>query len=236
MGRVGGDAHHDAPARGGGRPRRAGQPARPSGRGSRPPRAGQLAQRREVLLAEEVLQRPRDLLRRVDLARLEPLEEVLDREIEVHDLVRLQEERVGDGLAHAHAGGALDEVVQALEVLDVERADDVDARGEQLEHVLVALPVLRAGDVGVRDLVDDRDRRAAREHRVEVHLLDGDAAVLDLAAGDDLETADERRGLRPAVRSRRSRPPRRRRAASARAPPRASGRSCRRRRRSRCRA
>ncbi len=64
---------------------------------------------------------------------LQALEQILDGEIEVHDLVGLLEEAVGHGLAHLHAGGPLDEIVEALEVLDVEGADDVDAGVEQLE-------------------------------------------------------------------------------------------------------
>ena len=85
-------------------------------------------------------------------------------------------------------------------MLDVEGADDVDAGVEELEHVLVALLVAAAGHVGVRELVDDRDLRLAREDGVEVHLLDGDAAILDLAPRHVLEARDELRGLGAAVR------------------------------------
>src|SRR5262249_35194071 len=140
-----------------------------------------------------------DLLRSVDLAGAQPLEQVFDGEVEVHDLVGLLEEAVGHGLADGHAGRALDQVVQALEVLHVEGGDDVDARGEELEHVLPALAVARAREVRVRSLVDDGHLRAPREDRAAVHLLDGDAAVLDAPARHDLEPLDERRGLGAAV-------------------------------------
>ena len=70
---------------------------------------------------------------RVDLPGAQALLQVLDGEVQVHDLVRLLEEAVGDGLAHADARRALDHVVQALQVLHVERADDVDAGVEQLD-------------------------------------------------------------------------------------------------------
>ena len=143
----------------------------------------ELAQVSEVLLLEEVLQRPGDLVGRVDLPGAQPLVQVLDGQVQVDDLVGLLEEAVGDRLAHRHAGRALDQVVQALQVLDVHRADDVDARVEQLEDVLVPLLVVAARDVRVRELVDDRQRRIAPQDRVEVHLLDGDAAVFDLRRG-----------------------------------------------------
>ena len=50
------------------------------------------------------------------------------------------------------------------------------------------------------DLVDHRDLRVAREHGVEVHLLDRHAAVLDAPARDLLEALDQRRGVGAAVR------------------------------------
>ena len=65
---------------------------------------------------------------------------------------------------------------------------------EELVDVLPALLVARAGNVRVRELVDERDLGPAREDRVDVHLLERRAAVLDGAAWDDLEVADLLRG------------------------------------------
>ena len=48
-------------------------------------------------------------------------------------------------------------------------------------------------------LVDEADRRPAGEDRVEVHLAEGDAPVLDLAGRDDRQVADLLGGLGPAV-------------------------------------
>ena len=60
---------------------------------------------------------------------------------------------------------------------------------EQLVDVLPALRVARAGHVGVRELVDEHPLGLAGEDRVDVHLLERDAAVLDLLARHDLEVA-----------------------------------------------
>ena len=54
---------------------------------------------------------------------------------------------------------------------------------EQLLDVLPALLVARAGDVRVRELVDERDLRLPGEDRVDVHLLERRAAVLDCLRG-----------------------------------------------------
>ena len=103
-------------------------------------------------------------------------------------MIGVLQEAVGQRLAHLHLGVARDDVVEALEVLDIEGADDVDAGVEQLQHVLVALAVATAGRVGVRELVDDGDGRLALQDGVEIHLLDGHVAVLDLAPRDAISS------------------------------------------------
>ena len=55
------------------------------------------------------------------------------------------------------------------------------------------------GNVGVRELVDEHDVGAPGEHRVDVHLLELGAAVLDPPARDDLEVAELLGGARPPV-------------------------------------
>ena len=104
-----------------------------------------------------------------------------------------------DGLALLDAGDLLDHVVHRLEVLHVHRRDDVDPGGEDLLDVLPALLVARTGHVGVRELVDQRDLRRARDDRVDVHLLELRAAVRHRAPRDDLEAADLRLGVRSTV-------------------------------------
>src|SRR5207253_1276870 len=87
-----------------------------------------------------------------------------------------------------HAGDALDNVVHRLEVLDVQRRDDVDSRIEQLLDVLPPLLVPGPGNVRVRQLVDQRDVGMTRDNRVDVHLLELGAAVLDSTPAPELVT------------------------------------------------
>ena len=67
-------------------------------------------------------------------------------------------------------------------------------------HVLAALRVPGAGDVRMGELVDEHDLRRPREDRIDVHLLERRALVLDHLPRDDLEVADLLRGARTAVR------------------------------------
>ena len=123
----------------------------------------------------------------------------------------------------------------ALEVLDVHRRHDVDAGIADDLDVLPALVARRPRHVRVGELVDQRDRRLAREDRVGVHLLDDDAAVLDPAARHDLEAVEQARSCAAGRAPRRSRRRGRSRGRPAGDPPRASGTSCRRRAPCRCR-
>ena len=67
-----------------------------------------------------------DPLGRVDLAGVEPLDQVFDRDVDVDDLVGLGQHAVGDALLDLHVRCPLDLVVEALQMLDVHRGDDVD--------------------------------------------------------------------------------------------------------------
>ncbi len=101
--------------------------------------------------------------------------------------------------------------------------------GDQFLDILVALwmPALRR--VGVGQFIDDDDRGAARQCRVEVEFLDGTSLVLDLPARQHLQAVEQVPPSRRAHASRRGRQRYRRRHPSdgARAP--TLRRSCRRR-------
>ena len=121
------------------------------------PEQRELAERTEVALAEVVAERGVDPLGGIDVAVRHPSAQRLGAHVDELDLVGAARDLVRDRLALRDARDPLDDVVQRLEVLDVERRDDVDAGVEQLVDVLPALLVARARDVRVRELVDERD-------------------------------------------------------------------------------
>ena len=97
-------------------------------------------------LRKKVLRGVARLLRHVDLAFGEALEQLVGRQIDELDLVGAGEHAIGHGLAHVDAGDLRDDVVQAFEMLHVDRRVDVDAGREQLLDVLPALRMARARD------------------------------------------------------------------------------------------
>ena len=80
-------------------------------------------------------------------------------------------------------------------MLDVDRREHVDPGVEHVLDVLVALGVLDARRVGVRELVDQAQLGRAREDRRQVHLLEHRLAVADAPARDHRQALGERGGL-----------------------------------------
>ena len=143
------------------------------------PEERQLAQRAEVAGAEVVAERRVDSLGRIDVAVRHPAADRLGGHVDELDLVGPPDDGVGDRLLLLDAGDLLDDVVDRLEVLDVQRRDHGDPGVEERLDVLPALLVARARDVRVGELVDERDLGPAGDDRVDVHLLERRAAVLD---------------------------------------------------------
>jgi hypothetical protein len=160
---------------------------------------GQLAQGHEVALAEEVLRRPFGLRRQVDLARGQPLDQFVGRGIDQHDLVGTVEEGVWQRLVHHDAGDAADHVVEALEMLNVERAVDVDAGCQQFLDVLPALGVARTGEVGMRQFVHQDKTGPARQGGIEIELGQASAAVIDQCRRQHRQAVEQRRRLAATV-------------------------------------
>ena len=107
---------------------------------------------------------------------------------------------VGHRLLLLDAGDLGDDVVEALQVLDVDGGDDGDAGVEQLLDVLPALGVLAARGVGVGEFVDQHHlgaggpapRRTSSSGKLP-------AAVVDVARRDDLDAVEQLGGLLAAV-------------------------------------
>ncbi len=123
------------------------------------PQQREFAQRRQVPAPEVVGQRRVDALGRIDVAVGEPAPQRLRRDVDQLDLVGGAHDLVGHLLLLLDAGDLGDDVVEAFQVLDVDRRDDGDAGVEQFLDVLPSLGVLAAGGVGVGEFVDQHDLR-----------------------------------------------------------------------------
>ena len=161
---------------------------------------GELAQRRQVLRLEEPLAGAVRHVGHINLALREPLQKLLGRQVDQYDFVGFLEHPVGHRLAHLYAGDLLENVVQPFEVLNVERGPYVDARRQQLLDILPPLGMAAAGNVAVRQLIDEQKSRLARERLVEVELTQDLVDVDRGLARDGLEAFNQSLRLAPSVR------------------------------------
>jgi hypothetical protein len=88
---------------------------------------------------EKIPQGESNLFDWIDLPSSETLAELFDGNVDIDDFVGARQEGVRDGFLYAHSDKSLDDVVEALEVLNVKRGDDVDLRPEQRLYILVTL-------------------------------------------------------------------------------------------------
>ena len=142
-----------------------------------------------------MLKRALGLLGDIDLAFPQALDQIVGGDVDQLDGIGTVEDRVGHGLAHANAGDLRDDVVEAFDVLNVDRGVDVDAAVQQLFHVEIAFGVTAARCIGVRQLIDENDLRPPRDDGVEIHLLEALAFVRNAPAGHDFKTLQQRFGL-----------------------------------------
>jgi hypothetical protein len=163
------------------------------------PQQGQFPQRGQVADPEVMGQRRIDLLGRVDVAVRHPAAQRVGSHVDQLDLISAAHHLIGHGLALRDAGNLLHYVVERFQMLDVHVRDHCDPGTEDLLDVLPPLGIPRAGDVGVRQLVDQHHLRAAGHHRVHIQLGERRAPVGDRLTRDDLQPLQQRGGERPPV-------------------------------------
>ena len=145
----------------------------------------------DVLLREEIVECRSDLVGFIDFACLQAVDQFVGREVDVHHFVGHGQHAVRHALVHLDARNLLHGLVQPLDMLDVDRRDDADPRIEQLHHVLPALGIAAAFDIGVRQFVHDHDLGMQVQDGLRVHLLEFLAFVEEPAARHEGKPCDE---------------------------------------------
>src|SRR5262245_14866984 len=94
-------------------------------------------QSRQVALPEKILCRPLCAFAEINFSLSQARQQLFWREIDKNDFVGQIENRIGNGFTDWRACDLTNRVAATAEVLNVERGINVDARIEQLEHVLI---------------------------------------------------------------------------------------------------
>ena len=159
-----------------------------------------LAQRNQIATPEEVAQSSVDALLGINIAAAHAVHQRLGRQVAQHNLVSAVEHPVWHGLAHGDAGQALHARRNTLHMLNVQRREHIDLGLQNLQHILEALRVRTAFNIGVRQLVDQHHLGMARHDRIYIHLIKQRALVLDLLSRNLLQLRCKLGRARPPMR------------------------------------
>ena len=110
----------------------------------------QFAQRNQVALAEKILRRTLGLLGEIDLAFFQSLQQLVRGKIDQLDFIGVLQHCIRDGFPYRNAGDLRDDIVEAVDVLHVDRGIDIDACLKQFLDILPALGMARTRRIGVR--------------------------------------------------------------------------------------
>ncbi|CAH0282706.1 hypothetical protein SRABI112_03966 [Pseudomonas mediterranea] len=138
----------------------------------------QLTQGRQVGLGEESIDCRAGLLRHIDLAIAQALQQFTGRQVDQQQFIGFLQNPIRQRFANLHPGDAAHLVIEAFQVLDIDGGVDIDAGGKQLLDVLPALGVATAGGIAVGQFVHQHQAWPGGEQTVEVHFLEHHAPVL----------------------------------------------------------
>ena len=154
---------------------------------------GQFPQRQQVALAEEILHGALGLLGNIDLAFLQALQQFLMRQVDENDFVRVIKDVIGQGFPDLDPGNAADDIVQALQMLDIDRREDVDTGRQQFLDILPALGVTRTRRIGMGQFIDENQFGFSGERSVDVEFTQFVTLVLDALLRNRIQTANHLR-------------------------------------------
>ncbi len=107
-------------------------------------------ERRQVLHRKKILHGSFRLRLFIDVPHLEPRYQLSRLNIHQFNLICIVKHRVGDALAHKHLGDGGDRIVQALDVLHIDRGVHIHSRPQQFLNVLIALCMAASLRIGMR--------------------------------------------------------------------------------------
>ena len=135
----------------------------------------------------------------VDLACLKARQQVCRFNVHQLHLIGLVEDAIRYPFTHQHAGDGCNQIVEALQVLDIDGRIDVDAAAEQLLDVLKPLLMAAALRVCVGKFVYENQLRRALQGCVQIKVAQKHALVPDFTERQLLQSIDQRHGLRACV-------------------------------------
>jgi hypothetical protein len=142
---------------------------------------------------------PPHLRRQPDLTGLKAADKLSGGEVDDFDGIRLVQKPIRHQQPFAIARQFGDLTDRAFEMLKVQGAEDIDARGEQHFDVVVAATVAPATDAGSVQVVDQHELRTPGQDRSDIEFAIKSPLLLNDAQGDGIELERERTRFGPPV-------------------------------------
>ena len=155
---------------------------------------GQFAQGSEVGFAKEIGGGGGGTIGNVHFALLQSPEELGGRKVDQFQFGGI-EQAVRNGFADLGAGDLPHGVGPAVEVLDIDGCEDINAGIEQFFDILPAFGMARTRSIRVRQFVDQRQLGFARQNGVQVHFHERNAAMFEGSTGNCGQTLRQRVSL-----------------------------------------
>ena len=127
------------------------------------------------------------LLGDVDFAFLEPLDQIVRREVDQFDSIGAIENSIGHCLTDPDVRDLSHYVVEAFDVLNVNGRVNVDAVAHQFFDIEITFGMAAAFGIGMRQLINQYDLWTSLNDGVDIHLGQRLPFILNLTARDDLQ-------------------------------------------------
>ena len=160
---------------------------------------GQFPEGRKVGLLEKMVQRGGSLGSAVYLPFLKTRPQLLRRDVHQLDAVRLRQHGIRHGFLYGSGGNVMNGIGTAFQMLHVQRGVNVYPCGQQILHILVALPVTHSGNVRMRQLVHQNELGLHAQRLLQVELLHLHAPVSHFLHGKARQPADKAHRILPAM-------------------------------------
>ena len=138
----------------------------------------QFAQRRQLGGREEIGERSPRRVGQIDFARRQSLDQGIGGQVD-NDQFGIVQYLVGHGFPHTDMGEARHDVIEAFDMLDIDRGGDIDPRRQQFLYILPPLGVSAARRIAMRQFIDQNQPRMPFDRGVDVELVQRMALMID---------------------------------------------------------
>ncbi len=142
-----------------------------------------------------MLQSAFSLLGNVDFTFLEPLDQIIGRQVDQFDGISTIEHCIRHCLTYADVRDLRNHVIETFDMLNIDGRVNVDAVTHQLFDIEITLWMAASFSIGVSEFVDQHDLRMSRNNGVDIHLAQHLPFILNLTARNDFQARQQRFGF-----------------------------------------